>query len=1181
MPLGFPWAFVCRASCRRISALLAGLLILFACFSAVAASPAPQNPDYLFDNWSAGEGIPENSALTVAQTPDGYLWVGSTGGLLRFNASEFQRASRLSGVRQLDTPAHWLHVDQQGRLWVSTSSGLVVKEGTTWRVIPGPSIRARSIAVAPSGEVFIGGLEGQVYQVVDRTLLTVTNHPSLAASGVFVIRDLRADALWLANRSFIGKHSAQGWIPIGDRQLHQGALLAAPSRNGGIWVYCGGRLSRHRLDGTVEDWAMPSVDQPRELTEDSSGALWVSSMSTGLVRYRPGGEVTVINATNGLTHGSARCTFEDVEGNLWVGTSSSGLFRLKSRRVASPGADNGLADRIVKTITEVAPGVMLAGTHGGGVALIENDRATWKPISESGSGAYTWSVLRDRSGRIWTGSYNSGLLVTEEGVDRRFPLPPQLGTSVGALLEDSQGRLWVGGSLGLGLIEAGTARVWPHPPQFGKVNVRSIVEDSREGVLWVGTFGTGLWQVDLKNPGKATHVEGLPRRRITSLALDREGYLWAGVFGEGLYCLRGGTVSPVGRDHGLPAHTVGSIIEDGRGYIWMGTDQGIVRVSAEDLRRAADGRLKELSFNLFNSSDGMEINECSEGFQPTAALDSAGRLWFATLRGVVRIDPTTFRVNARPPPVVIEQVSYTDRQGTNHLVLAPSGAELALPAGCTGLEFRYAALSYSAPEKTAYVYHLAGLGAKEVAAGGDRSASFQVLPPGEYTFQVKAANNDGVWNSTGAVLKLHVHPFLWQTAWFKGLLLLGLSAGIGVGGWRVARARYRVQIERLEQQHALARERARLSAVMEATTDLVAFADHDGRILHLNPAGRRMLGLDGSQPNQSLKLSDLFAPSAAEMLLKEGIPAAEKTGAWQAESAVRRADSTEIPVSQVVMAHKDAEGRLGFISTIVRDISEQKRAAAEREKLQDELAQAQKLESVGRLAGGVAHDFNNALQVILGHVELALEDATPGTPLEEDLLEIRRSAKRSADLTSQLLAFARRQMVTPQVMDLNATIAQRLPDLKQAAGNNLEIAWQPGSPIWSVKLDPAQLEQLLRTLVANAREAIEGQGLLTIQTANVTVSHPAPSLPPDCRPGDYVLLTLRDNGRGMAAPVVQHLFEPFFTTKEIGQGSGLGLATVFGIVKQNAGSIVVDSQPGQGTSFRIYLPRAQAGAQAG
>ncbi len=245
----------------------------------------------------------------------------------------------------------------------------------------------------------------------------------------------------------------------------------------------------------------------------------------------------------------------------------------------------------------------------------------------------------------------------------------------------------------------------------------------------------------------------------------------------------------------------------------------------------------------------------------------------------------------------------------------------------------------------------------------------------------------------------------------------------------------------------------------------------------------------------------------------------------------------------------------------------------EQQKLQAQLLQAQKMESVGRLAGGVAHDYNNMLSVIIGFTELALNRVPVDDPLRDDLEEVLAAAGRAADITRQLLAFARKQTIAPQVLELNATVENMLKMLRRLIGENIDLSWRPDSDLWPVNIDPSQLDQILANLCVNARDAIADIGRVTIETANITLDAKYCSEHPGFRPGQYVLLAFSDNGCGMDNAVLNNLFEPFFTTKESSKGTGLGLATVYGIVKQNGGFINVYSEPGKGSTFKIYLPR--------
>jgi len=261
------------------------------------------------------------------------------------------------------------------------------------------------------------------------------------------------------------------------------------------------------------------------------------------------------------------------------------------------------------------------------------------------------------------------------------------------------------------------------------------------------------------------------------------------------------------------------------------------------------------------------------------------------------------------------------------------------------------------------------------------------------------------------------------------------------------------------------------------------------------------------------------------------------------------------------------------VITIVRDVTDRRQAEEERERLQAQLLQAQKMESVGRLAGGVAHDYNNMLSVIQGYAEMALDRVPVDQPLHGDLQEILGAAQRATEVTRQLLAFARKQTIAPAVLDLNETVEGMLKMLRRLIGENIHLVWKPGKELWRVRMDPSQLDQILANLCVNARDAITGAGSIHIETGNTQVNDDSCKEHQDFSPGEYVYLTVMDDGCGMPPETKAHLFEPFFTTKKPGQGTGLGLATVYGIVKQNHGVIEVLSEPGRGALFRIFLPR--------
>jgi PAS domain S-box-containing protein len=347
----------------------------------------------------------------------------------------------------------------------------------------------------------------------------------------------------------------------------------------------------------------------------------------------------------------------------------------------------------------------------------------------------------------------------------------------------------------------------------------------------------------------------------------------------------------------------------------------------------------------------------------------------------------------------------------------------------------------------------------------------------------------------------------------------------------------------------------------------------DFRIEHANKAYCDMLGYT-QEEIVGMHLKDITRPE----ILEENLEKQRQLGRGEIDhfrlekGFIHKAGHTVYGILDANLI-RDKEGKPEYFLGGVVDITERK-------ELEQQLLQAQKLESIGRLAGGVAHDYNNMLGVILGSAELGLKQIEPEHPVHARLEQIHSAARRSADITRQLLAFARKQTIAPQVLDLNTAVEQMLNMLRRLIGEEIELTWLPGTDTGQVEIDPVQLDQLLANLCVNARDAISGSGKITIETANVQFDAAYCKTHQGFKPGSYVMLAVSDNGCGMDKETQEHIYEPFFTTKDSGKGTGLGLATVYGIVKQNQGFINLYSEPGRGTTFRIYLTRHTLGTTA-
>ena len=363
---------------------------------------------------------------------------------------------------------------------------------------------------------------------------------------------------------------------------------------------------------------------------------------------------------------------------------------------------------------------------------------------------------------------------------------------------------------------------------------------------------------------------------------------------------------------------------------------------------------------------------------------------------------------------------------------------------------------------------------------------------------------------------------------------------------------------------------ARYRLLLDSIDDAVLETTRDGFITFASSAITRHAGYDTTELI-GRHISELFDAESASALSRH-LEEAEGRKARSCELVIRTKDGK--PLTVLCSFSPSPEEKASTAVLVLTDITELKMAESERRLLEQKLFRSQKLEAIGQLAGGIAHDFNNMLTIILGHLELARAEVQPDAGIASHLEKIERAARRSANLIRQLLAFARKEAALPTVVDVNESLEDMLKMLKRLIGEDIDLVWKPGRDVWPVLIDPAQLDQIISNLVVNARDAIDGPGMITIATTNRELDATYCESHPECAPGSYVSIEVSDTGRGMTEEVKQHIFEPFFTTKDSATASGLGLATVYGIVRQNNGFITVYSEPGKGTTIRVYLPRA-------
>ena len=1151
-----------------------------------------------------GTGELRNSIIWVLhEDRNGTFWVGTDGGGLERYDRDHDRFTNL--VHDPEQPTSLSHnavraiaEDSSGNLWIGTSDGGLNRYDpetgvfTRYKHLPGDEQSlscdvVRGLHFDPAGHLWIATYGGGLDRFNPGTgRFTHFRHdPGNPGS-------LASDFL----RTVFVDRRGMVWVGTTDSGLD----CLDPAED---------RFEHHQHKVDVDDSL--SNDSIWSIAEDHLGTLWVGT-NDGLcqlpahsrrqhgqrpvpfIRHRPNPE-----DPHSLSQGRIRCVAEDRADVLWVGTYNGGI-NLTERREGTflhlrrhPTGAGSLTDNEVRAFCEAGNGEIWVGTYGGGLDLFHRETMSFtrpgaRPGMEELNEKAVMSLAREASGTLWIGTESDGLIRLDPGTNRlsRYLLPgPQGQEPVRTLLVDHDGTIWAG-TYGSGLYrrDATSDNFTRYSHDAGDRRTLSsemvwALHEDASGTIWVGTNG-GLDHFN-RDSGDFTNfrhrpgdLSSLASDRVRAIHEDASGTLWVGTYGGGLnrFDPRTRTFTHFGAGEGLPGNVVYGITEDRMGHLWLSTNQGLTRFDPATS-----------SVRTFHESDGLQSNEFNAGASLRA---SDGEMYFGGISGFNVFLPEQIEDNPHPPPVV-----FTDFRVFNHSVVPGPGSHgrtilqrhiteartIALTHRDYVISFEFAALHFAALEKNEYAYRMEGFEDQWNQVGSRGYATYTNLPPGRYTFRVIAANKDGVWNRNGASLRITVLPPFWSTVWFRllGLAVL-LLAILSVHTLRTRGIRKRNQkleevntrlnqqiTERVKAEKARHESEQRYRILFEDSPLGVFHFDEQGVLLDCN---KRFVEIAGYSRQRlvGLKLLGLAWNRRLRAAINESLQS-DRIGFYEGEIlSAGSGPTTQVRAmfKKITLETGDFLGAMG----VVEDITEGKR-------LESQLRQSQKMEAVGRLAGGIAHDFNNLLTVILGYSELLLSSLDTSDPAHRQVALIDSAGRRAASVTSQLLAFSRRQILKPKVLRLNGLIGDMEKMLRPLLGESIQLVTRLESTLWAMEADPGQIEQVLMNLIINARDAMPEGGMLNIGTANTTFDEPEYHGPFSIGPGDHVVLEVSDSGSGMDRVTRRQIFEPFFTTKDKGKGTGLGLATVYGIVKQSGGFILVDSELEKGTTFRMYFPR--------
>jgi len=1137
-------------------------------------------------------------ALHVAA--DGGLWVGTKdGGLDRFDpaTARVERHSFPAGTDGVRPDVRAIVSDGDGRIWAGSDGGGVIRldpssgrtrqfladagpsDGSVPTAASDPSAlssnRVKALHVDASGYIWVG-TDGGGLNRIDPVRESVTR---IALSGEL---DARV-------RSIVSDGRGLLWIGTNEHGLY----LLDPETG----------VTRRYLHADDQAGSLSS-DSIRALFVDSSLQLWVGTHSHGVNRLDPAGEsFTHIRHepanSRSLSDDHATAIFEDRGGVIWIGTHDglntwnplTGAFSTFRRYEDAPGS---LSSNMAQAFARNADGRLLVGTSGGGVDAVDLTTGYAERIDlvegrTALSDDRVFSLVARPNGEIWAGTRAGGLnhfdpVSGRWSVYRNDPEDPGSLSfdGVTSLHEDDDGTLWVGTYLG-GLNRfdetSGTFAHFRHDPD----DPQSLCSDrvvaimrGHAGRLWIGTHGGGLCWLDPAT-GTFTAVrhdpaaaESLSSNDAWAFVEDPAGNLWVGTSDGGLNLWRAadrdaGVVrfTHIGERAGLASPIVYGLLADARGRIWAAGNRGITRVDGATLKT-----------RQYTALDGLQGNEFNFG---AAYRSATGQLFFGGTQGFTGFFPERIGINANPPRVALTRFQRNYETESIERRTNEDGA-LVLKHTDQHVTFEYAGLDFTSPQANRYEHRLDGFDTGWVSDDGRHRVTYTNLKPGNYELRVRASNNDGVWSVDELTVPIVMRPAPWATWWAQSAYVLALVLSLYLV-WRLHDRKLarvaemnRVQAsliheitERQTREAELMRTRRRAQRYLDVVEVIILALDRDGTVTLVNQKGVRVLGY----PEEEIigrNFYDWFVPDEYADEVRDRFEHVDQYA--YSESPVKPKEGSERMIAwhTITTPPVDDEGEPGGLLISGTDVTQIRN-------LEQQLRDAQKMEALGTLARGVAHDFNNILSSILGYAELSMSQLHDTDKVAEYLEKLESSVGRARDLIARILAFGRGGGQAPRPVRVQDAAVEALELLKPVLPANIRVEDCLELDAGAVLADPTQLVQVVLNLCTNAAQALnESGGVLRVEVCGHHVGIEEARSSAVLVPGPHVRLSVIDNGPGMDDFTLSRIFDPFFTTRTRDEGTGLGLAVVHGIVTQLHGTVRVYSEPGEGARFDVFLP---------
>jgi two-component system cell cycle sensor histidine kinase/response regulator CckA len=1199
-----------------LRSLTAGVFVVCLCILCTLSF----GQSYLVHQYSERDGLPSGNVYDIGQDHLGRMWFATRGGIAVYDGISWECFSVSDGLPVLSFSK--IFVDRKGRVWAVATPGqggfhAIYHDGTfggTWHTIeslnvPFDTTRITSFQIMEQKQghqgqqgrdkpVFAVGTPQQGIHVWYRgKWKSVREEHGLLSNSINGIASLAGKFYAAADKGIsiitltpdgnplIENHSSASLgLPPGSEEIISIAVEFkdkypdCPLNHSRIWL-CGrnwlGYLEENRLKmigsaGSdlfdLSDLISMSKDDMVKLLPDYRSGLYVGSLvSINYFNYRRRTWES-LRVSSGLISEGANAMFIDAEKNIWI-ACDRGVSKLSSRRFANFRMMHGLLEDEVSAVLEYEPGKFVMG-HNSGITFYDGKDFRALPIYQPTKSRIPYNRVLDMGldsgGNLWLAMSRAGVAKIHPHRPLQitwYEIPYSPEGFVSSVFVDKMDRVWIGTSKGLFFLK-GNKAVRERVGKFSLFNIRRIFgEDGR--LRYIASIYEGVFVYDFREKQwKNYRVPGNENANsIYSVIKTSGGQLLVGTL-AGLFILENETLKKFNKNGFQVDRPVFFIMEDARDRLWIGTDDGVIRRDGTSTRR----------YSINDGLIGTETNRAA------AIQDTAGRIWIGTNRGLSIYDEV-FDNNELFNPAPAIHLLYMEVPGKDERIPMTANKSKSLRLGSreNSIIFHFRGISFVDERANRFKSKLEGYDREwsEESYPYNQMIRYSRLPSGTYRFHIKVRNARGVWSDAAASPEIVIlRPFYEQ--WWFYLLGFLVMAGIFYTIFQfISQKRHAALLEKevAERTHRLKAVESQYHTLFEESKDVVFITTPEGKFMDINPAGVELFGYPSKEELLNTPVKYVYSNPRDRERVRESI---EKDG-YVKDYELEFIKKDGEPITALVTAtlvrdkymDKDGPGKIAAYRGIIRDITDKKR-------LEQQLIQAQKMEAIGTLAGGIAHDFNNILGVIVGYTELALEDLPESTPVRNNIRQVLVAAERASELVKQILAFSRQSERTRKPLALNPVIKESLKLLRSSLPATIEIRHHirvdAGDDV--VLADPTQIHQVMMNLAANAAHAMrENGGIMEVSLDEVYLDPESALKHKNIQPGSYLRLTVSDTGHGIPGVVMKRIFEPYFTTKNPGEGTGMGLAVIHGIVKSHGGDITVYSDPGKGSTFHVYLPQ--------